>query len=50
MMAATVTGARPDQVMPGWCVRMARAIAPIRDVSADEDRDGVLVTVTVPLG
>ena len=41
MMAATVTGARPDHVMPGWCVRMARAIAPIRDVSADEDGDGL---------
>jgi S-DNA-T family DNA segregation ATPase FtsK/SpoIIIE len=41
MMTATITGARPDHVTPGWCGRVARAIAPIRDVSADSDGDGL---------
>jgi len=30
------------QVSPDWCTRLARSIAPIRDVStADEDTDGI---------
>jgi len=40
-LAATVAGARPDLVSPGWCNRLARAMAPIRDVSTDEDSDGI---------
>nr|WP_237694970.1 FtsK/SpoIIIE domain-containing protein [Streptomyces sp. SID5468] len=31
-----VTGVRPDCVTPRWCEQVARAIAPIRDVSGDE--------------
>jgi DNA segregation ATPase FtsK/SpoIIIE, S-DNA-T family len=41
MMAATIDGVRPDQVSPGWCARLARSIAPIRDVSDDEDAAGL---------
>jgi S-DNA-T family DNA segregation ATPase FtsK/SpoIIIE len=40
-LRSAVSGARPDQVSPGWCDRMARAIAPIRDVSTDEDGGGI---------
>ena len=29
-------GASPDQVAPGWCLRVARSLAPIRDISDDE--------------
>ncbi|MDI5966569.1 FtsK/SpoIIIE domain-containing protein [Streptantibioticus silvisoli] len=31
-----VTGVRPDRVTPQWCERVARAIAPIRDISGDD--------------
>jgi S-DNA-T family DNA segregation ATPase FtsK/SpoIIIE len=41
MMAETVREARPDHVSPGWCGRLARAIAPIRDVSDDGDTAGL---------
>jgi len=41
MMANTVRGARPDHVSPGWCGRLGRAIAPIRDVSDDGDTAGL---------
>jgi DNA segregation ATPase FtsK/SpoIIIE, S-DNA-T family len=41
MMAETVRGARPDQVSPGWCGRLARAMAPIRDVSDEGDTAGL---------
>ncbi len=40
-LAAAVSGAQADQVSPGWCARLARSIAPIRDVSTDEDTDGI---------
>jgi S-DNA-T family DNA segregation ATPase FtsK/SpoIIIE len=33
--AGTVRGVRPDGVQPGWCDRVARSMAPIRDVSDD---------------
>jgi len=41
MMAATIEEVRPDQVTPGWCARLARSIAPIRDVSDDDDAAGL---------
>jgi S-DNA-T family DNA segregation ATPase FtsK/SpoIIIE len=41
MMTDTVREARPDHVSPGWCGRLARAIAPIRDVSDDGDTAGL---------
>jgi DNA segregation ATPase FtsK/SpoIIIE, S-DNA-T family len=40
-LAAAVSGAQADQVSPGWCTQLARSIAPIRDVSTDEDTDGI---------
>jgi len=40
-LAAAVSGARADYVSPGWCAQLARSIAPIRDVSTDEDTDGI---------
>ncbi|MEV6846523.1 FtsK/SpoIIIE domain-containing protein [Actinoplanes sp. NPDC051411] len=30
------TGVRPDEVTPEWCDRIARAMAPLRDVTPDE--------------
>ena len=39
-MAETSAEIRPDLVRPGWCARLARAIAPIRDVSDDDDGAG----------
>src|SRR5579875_3752066 len=41
MMAATIGEVRPDHVSPGWCERLARAMAPIRDVSDDDDTAGL---------
>jgi DNA segregation ATPase FtsK/SpoIIIE, S-DNA-T family len=41
MMAETIRHARPDQVGPGWCARLSRAMAPIRDVSDDDDAAGL---------
>ncbi len=35
--AATVDAVRPDLVTVAWCERVARALAPLRDVSRDED-------------
>ncbi|MET9221101.1 FtsK/SpoIIIE domain-containing protein [Streptomyces sp. NPDC003300] len=32
-----VTGVRPDLVASAWCERVARALAPLRDVSPDND-------------
>ena len=32
---------RPEYVTPGWAERLARSVAPIRDVSADEDDTGL---------
>jgi S-DNA-T family DNA segregation ATPase FtsK/SpoIIIE len=34
-MADTVGGVRADHADPGWCARVARSLAPIRDVSGD---------------
>jgi DNA segregation ATPase FtsK/SpoIIIE, S-DNA-T family len=34
-MADTISGVRADHADPGWCVRVARLLAPIRDVSGD---------------
>jgi DNA segregation ATPase FtsK/SpoIIIE, S-DNA-T family len=36
MMAATVSQVRPDHVNPAWCGRLARSMAPVRDVSEDD--------------
>jgi len=41
MMAATIRQVRPEHVTPGWCERLARALAPIRDVSDDDDAGGL---------
>jgi len=41
MMTATVRGVRPDHVSSGWCTLLARAMAPIRDVSDDDDAAGL---------
>ncbi|WP_220040418.1 FtsK/SpoIIIE domain-containing protein [Nonomuraea aridisoli] len=35
--APDVTGVRADLVEPGWCEQVARALAPIRDVSPEHD-------------
>ena len=37
MSAATVSRVRPDHVSPGWCAQLARRMAPVRDVSDDEE-------------
>jgi len=37
MSAATFTGVRPDHVTPGWGAQLARRMAPVRDVSDDEE-------------
>jgi hypothetical protein len=37
-MADTVRGVVADHVDPGWCARVARSLAPIRDVGDDERR------------
>jgi S-DNA-T family DNA segregation ATPase FtsK/SpoIIIE len=39
--AMTISPARPDQVAPDWCLRVARSLAPIRDISDDEDGFGL---------
>jgi S-DNA-T family DNA segregation ATPase FtsK/SpoIIIE len=39
--AAAVSPARPDLVAPDWCLRLARSLAPIRDISDDEDGFGL---------
>jgi S-DNA-T family DNA segregation ATPase FtsK/SpoIIIE len=41
MLTQSVTGARADHVGPDWCTRLARALAPIRDVSASDDDGGL---------
>jgi len=41
MMAATIRQVRPDGVNPGWCTRLARSIAPIRDASDDDEAAGL---------
>ncbi|HEY7262383.1 MAG TPA: FtsK/SpoIIIE domain-containing protein [Trebonia sp.] len=41
MMAATIREVRPDHVSPGWCSRLARGMASIRDVSDDDDAAGL---------
>jgi len=41
MMATTVRQVRPDGVNPGWCTRLARSIAPIRDASDDDEAAGL---------
>jgi S-DNA-T family DNA segregation ATPase FtsK/SpoIIIE len=41
MMSATIRQVRPDHVSPGWCSRLARSMAPIRDVSDDDDAAGL---------
>ncbi|HEY0699691.1 MAG TPA: FtsK/SpoIIIE domain-containing protein, partial [Micromonospora sp.] len=35
-----LVGVRADEVSPAWCVAVARALAPVRDASPDED-DGL---------
>jgi S-DNA-T family DNA segregation ATPase FtsK/SpoIIIE len=34
-----------DQVTPAWCDRMARALAPVRDVSRDDDESMIPTSV-----
>ncbi len=41
MSEDTVGRAHPDGVGPDWCVRLARSIAPIRDISDEEDSLGL---------
>ncbi|HEX4091256.1 MAG TPA: FtsK/SpoIIIE domain-containing protein [Trebonia sp.] len=41
MMTPTVRQVRPDGVNPGWCTRLARSIAPIRDASDDGEAAGL---------
>jgi DNA segregation ATPase FtsK/SpoIIIE, S-DNA-T family len=41
MSSVTIPSARPDQVAPGWCLRVARSLAPIRDISDDEEGLGL---------
>jgi DNA segregation ATPase FtsK/SpoIIIE, S-DNA-T family len=41
MLTQSVTGARADHVDPDWCTRLARALAPVRDVSASDDDVGL---------
>jgi DNA segregation ATPase FtsK/SpoIIIE, S-DNA-T family len=41
MMAATIREVRPDHVSSGWCTMLARAMAPIRDVSDNDDAAGL---------
>jgi S-DNA-T family DNA segregation ATPase FtsK/SpoIIIE len=41
MMAATSRGVRPDYVRPGWCSRIARGMASIRDASDSEEAMGL---------
>ena len=43
-MAETITGVRADHADPGWCARVARSLAPIRDVGDDGRRRPVVVT------
>ncbi|HXL90519.1 MAG TPA: FtsK/SpoIIIE domain-containing protein [Streptosporangiaceae bacterium] len=40
-MAPAVRQVRPDGVNPGWCTRLARSIAPVRDVSHDDETAGL---------
>ena len=37
----TVRGVRPDYVSTAWCARVARSLAPIRDVTHDEEAAGL---------
>jgi DNA segregation ATPase FtsK/SpoIIIE, S-DNA-T family len=41
MMATTIRGVRPDYVRPGWCSRIARGMAPIRDASDSDEAMGL---------
>ncbi|HEU5420769.1 MAG TPA: FtsK/SpoIIIE domain-containing protein [Streptosporangiaceae bacterium] len=41
MSSTAVSAARPDQVAPGWCLRVARSLAPIRDISDDDEGLGL---------
>ena len=43
-MADTVRGVVADHVDPGWCARVARSLAPIRDVGDDGRRRAGLAT------
>ena len=45
-MAETITGVRADHADPGWCARVARSLAPIRDVGDDGRRQPVVGTPT----
>jgi S-DNA-T family DNA segregation ATPase FtsK/SpoIIIE len=45
-MAETITGVRADHADPGWCARVARSLAPIRDVGDDGRRRPVVGTPT----
>jgi DNA segregation ATPase FtsK/SpoIIIE, S-DNA-T family len=41
MSEDTVAGVRPDHVGVGWCTRLARGMAPVRDVSDSDDGAGL---------
>jgi S-DNA-T family DNA segregation ATPase FtsK/SpoIIIE len=41
MMALTIRGVRPDYVRAGWCSRISRGMASVRDVSDSDDGVGL---------
>jgi DNA segregation ATPase FtsK/SpoIIIE, S-DNA-T family len=41
MSEVTIRQVRPDYAAPGWCARLARGIAPIRDISNEENSLGL---------
>ncbi len=41
MSEDTIGQARPDGVGPDWCLRLGRSLAPIRDISDEEDSLGL---------
>ena len=41
MSEPAVGPVRPEYVTPGWAERLARSVAPVRDVSSDEDDTGL---------
>ena len=47
-MADTIGDVRADHADPGWCARVARSLAPIRDVGGDEVRRPVFAAGAHP--
>jgi len=46
--ADTIGGTRADHADPGWCARVARSLAPIRDVGDDDGRRPTGPTTNAP--